>query len=199
MRRLHRYCLTRQHVKMSWNPRNCFNVLERKPLNERHLNIFQVEWKSKALCRQYFNGDVTERSFKKVFEDSKRNMLLTIGNMERRVDNVLFRSLFASSVFLARKMASSGHVLVNGKRIWRPGVALSDGDVLQILPAVAPRVYRNINHPMIRLWSFLPEYLEVNFATLSTVFLRQPRWPEIPSPYPKTMIENFAAFYSKRA
>jgi small subunit ribosomal protein S4 len=157
-----------------------------------------MEWKSKALCRLYFNGDVSERVFKQVYNASHRNMAETLGNMERRLDTIVFRSMFASSIFLARKMVSSGHVLVNGERIWRPSFAVDDGDVIQILPELAARVYRNINHPMIRLWSFIPRYLEVNFANLATSFLHQPQLPEIPSPFPPEMIRNFSAFYSKR-
>jgi len=183
---------------MSWNPRNCFNIIERRPLNERHLNIFQLEWKSKALCRLYFNGDLSERSFKSMFNSSKRNMLETLGNMERRVDSALFRCMFASSIYQARKMVSSGHVLINGELTHKPSHSLQDGDMLQILPTVAPRVYRLTNHPMIRLWAFVPQYLEVNHSTLSGVFLRQPLLHEIPSPYPRQMVDNLAAFYSKR-
>lgn len=198
MRRLHKYCLLRQQVNMSWNPRNCFNILERRPINERHLNNFQLEWKSKALCRLYFNGDVSERVFQQVYNSSNRNMITTLGNMERRADNMLFRSMFASSIFLARKMVSSGQVLVNGERIWRPSLQLNDGDILQVAPYLASKVYRTINHPMIRAWAFIPNYLEVNFPTLSAVFLRQPLFAELPSPYPRQMVDNFAAYYSKR-
>lgn len=198
MRRLNRFCLTRQQIKMAWNARNCFNILQRKPLNERHLNLFQLEWKSKALCRLYFNGDVTEKIFKKTFNASHRNIYLTLAAMERRVDSIVFRSLFASSIFEARRMVSNCQILVNGKTVSRPGHSVSDGDVIQIAPPATPGVFKNARHPMIRLWSFIPSYLEVSYANLATVFLRSPKFEDIPSPYPRYMIENMAAFYSKR-
>jgi small subunit ribosomal protein S4 len=162
------------------------------------MNIFQIEWKAKALGRLYFNGDVGEHVFRRAYNANKRNLFDTLCYMERRVDNVLFRCMFASSVFNARRMASTGQVIVNGTRIWRPGYSLSDGDIIQIHPAAAPGVYGAVNHPMIRLWSFIPAYLEVNHANLSAVFMRAPKFEEIPSPYPKSMIENMSAFYSKR-
>ena len=99
-------------------------------------------------------------------------MVETLGNMERRIDNALFRCMFASSIFQARKMISNGQVLVNGELTRKPSHTLQDGDMLQILPAIAPRVYRLTNHPMIRLWAFVPQYLEVNYSTLSAIFLR---------------------------
>lgn len=198
MRRLHRYCLQRQQPKMSWNPINCFNITLRKPLNDRHLNLFQYQWKSKALCRLYFNGDVTERCFLRAFNLEKRDIYRTLSYMERRVDNILFRSLFCSSVFQARKLASSGQVLVNGKRILRPGHILEAGDLLQIAPSSRPQVLRSALHPMIRLWAFLPRYLEVDYSTLSLVLVKQPSFKDIPSPFPKQMIDAMGAFYSKR-
>lgn len=198
MRRPHRYCLTRQQIKMSWNPRNNYNIIQRKPLNERHLNIFQLEWKSKALCRLYFNGDVTERIFKNTFNASNRSLFNTFSTMEKRVDNTIFRCMFASSVYAARKMASTGQILVNGKEISRPGHVLQVGDVIQVRPACANETYKIATHPMIRLWSFIPQYLDVNFPTLSAVLLKEPAFDEIPNPYPRRMIENTAAFYSKR-
>lgn len=170
----------------------------RTPLNERNLNLFQLEWKSKTLCRLYFNGDVKERIFRREFNRNKRNIFLTICNMECRVDNVLFRSMFAHSVFEARRMASSGMVLLNGNEIKRPGLQLTEGDVLQIKPSRAYESYLKSHHPMIRLWSFIPNYLEVNFPTLSTVLLHKPMFDQIPNPYPRYMIDNTSAFYSKR-
>lgn len=198
MRRLNKICMLRQQVRMSWSPLNCYNVIQRRPLNERHLNRFQIEWKSRAFCRAYFNGDVTEHVFRRIFNENHRNLFYTIKKMERRVDNVLFRCMFASSVFSARKMASSGMVLVNGERIWQPSLNLADGDVLQIMPSLARSVHRTSLHPMMRYWSFIPAYLEVNFATLSAIYLRNPEYDEIPNPYPRAMVESTANFYSKR-
>lgn len=198
MRRLHKYCLKRGQPKLSWNPRNCYNVAKFQPLNERNLNIFQIEWKSKTLCRLFFNGDVTDNVFKRTYIRNHRNMNQTLGDMERRADNVIFRSMFSSSVFSARKMISEGKVSVNGRRITFPDFRLKEGDILQIDPKQAEKVRSLANHPLIRLWAFTPSYLEVSHSSLSASLIRQPAIEEIPHPFPKTMLQNFAAFYSKR-
>jgi ribosomal protein S4 len=106
--------------------------------------------------------------------------------------------MFAHSVFEARRMTSAGMILVNGKTVKRPGLQLNDGDLLQIKPKKANIAYVKSHHPMIRLWSFIPRYLEVNFPSLSVVFLQSPNFEEIPNPYPEYMIRNTSAFYSKR-
>jgi small subunit ribosomal protein S4 len=198
MRRPDRYCLKRQQIKMSWNPINCYNIVKRKPLNEQNLNIFQSEWKSKTLCRLYFNGDVTDTVFKRTYNESGRDIFETLCNMERRLDNVVFRSHFTHSIFNARKMVSEGRILVNGRKVTWPDYRLKNGDLLQVDPKYWKEIYAVAQNPFQRIWSFLPSYLEVSYPTLSTIMLRSPKFNEIPSPYPKFMIENMGAFYSKR-
>lgn len=199
MRRLNRYCLKRQQIKMSWNPANCFNLTQRTQLSEKNLNIFQIEWKSKTLCRLYFNGDVSDTLFKRVFNENQRDMSATIAAMERRVDNVLFRSMFVSSIFLARRIVSLGGITVNGRKVTYPDCRLHDGDVLQVNSLFQEQLQKStLEHPLIRLWAFIPAYLEINFATMSVIFLRTPRLEDIPSPYTRNMIENLNSFYSKR-
>jgi ribosomal protein S4 len=198
MRRLNRYCLERQKPCMSWNPQNCFNIATLKPFSERGLNIFQIEWKARMLCRRYFNGDVAEKVFRREFNASSRDLLATFCKMERRIDNSLFRCLFATSVFEARRITSAGMVLVNGIQAERPSQYLNDGDVLQIKPEYAEYIYTRATHPMIRLWSFIPKYLEVNFSNLSAVFLHEPQFDQVPHPFSRLVIDNAAGFYSKR-
>lgn len=198
MRRPNRYCLVRQNIMMSWNSKNCFNIVQRRPLVERNLNLFQLEWKSKAPCRLYFNGDVSERSFKKIYNENRRDIYDTLAFMERRMENVLFRSMFSESVFAARKLVSSGQVLLNGSIVRNPSHSLQDGDIIQVSPDAYRRVHAASAHPMIRYWAFTPAYLEVSFTSMAAVFLRKPRFEEIPNPYPRFMIENMGSFYSKR-
>lgn len=197
MRRPNRYCLTRQLVRMSWNPQNCYNITQRKPLNDRHLNLYQTEWKSKALGRMYFGGDITESTFRKLFASSGRNIFQTLSQLEKRLDNLVFRCMLASSVFQARKMVSTGQILVNGDRVRSPGHLIKVGDVLQVNTNVAANVYKFADHPMIRIWSFIPAYLEVDYATLSAVLIKEPQYSEIPNPFPRHTIENMNAFYTK--
>lgn len=183
---------------MSMHPTNAYNMAHWKPLPEHSLNIFQIEWKSKTLCRLYFNGDVTNTLFMRTFKESRRNMYETLGAMERRVDNVVFRSLFAESIFAARKMVSGGRIAVNGKPVRLPDTRLQDGDMLQVLPRFWHEVYRVHDNPWSRIWAFNPAYLEVSYSAMATVFLRTPKIEEIPSPYPIQVIDNMAAYYSKK-
>lgn len=183
---------------MSWNPKNCFNIAQWQPLAERNLNIFQIEWKSKTLGRLYFNGDVTDNIFKRTYEKAHRSMYGTLVAMEHRLDNMVFRAMFASSVFSARKMISEGNVLVNGRRVTYPDYRVKEGDLVQMDKAAAEHVQSLANHPYVRMWAFIPAYLEVSFSSLSAIMIREPKLEEIPSPLPRRLIDNMGSFYSKR-
>ncbi|KAF2456075.1 hypothetical protein BDY21DRAFT_347828 [Lineolata rhizophorae] len=54
--------------------------------------------------------------------------------MERRLDQAIFRALFASSARQARQFVVHGFVTVNGKKMRQPGYLLNPGDMFQVEP-----------------------------------------------------------------
>ena len=52
--------------------------------------------------------------------------------LERRLDNVVYRSGFASSRTQARLMVRHGHLLINGKRVTIPSYLIRKGEVLTV-------------------------------------------------------------------
>lgn len=198
MRRPFRYCLKRCQPKLSWNPRNCYNISRWQPPNDKNMSLFQLEWKNKAFGRLFFHGDVTSTLFRRSFEKNHRNLHATLEDMERRLDNTVFRSLFASSIFSARKLVSSGAILVNNRRTQHPDYRLSPGDIVSVAPEYADKVRTLADHPFIRLWSFIPAYLEVSSRSLASTLIQMPTIANIPHPFNQELIDNFAAFYTKR-
>lgn len=118
---------------MSWNPKNLANLLARaKPADISRSSVFQQRWVSKRELRGYHVPNINERQFidrhfavkmpvKQASPKQKREMppiqALMFGELERRVDVVVFRSHFASSIWQARNAVVSGHVLVNGEKV----------------------------------------------------------------------------------
>ncbi|OMH84607.1 putative 37S ribosomal protein S4-like [Zancudomyces culisetae] len=70
---------------------------------------------------------------------------LLYADLERRVDFIVFRSHFASSVWNARRMVLQGHVKLNGKVFRKPGHRVSDGDVITVDPYVIPTLVDPVN------------------------------------------------------
>ena len=84
---------------------------------------------------------VLERQFRRYYHEAERmpgksgdNLLLLL---ERRLDNVLYRSGLAQSRAQARVMITHGHICLNGRRAHAPSQPVSPGD--QITPASRER------------------------------------------------------------
>ncbi len=79
---------------------------------------------------------VMERQFRKYFAQAKKQKGETGENLvrllERRLDNVVFRSGMASSRKEARRLVSHGHILVNAKKVNIPSYLLKKGDTISL-------------------------------------------------------------------
>ncbi|KAJ1978071.1 hypothetical protein H4R34_003342 [Dimargaris verticillata] len=131
--------------------------------------------------------------------------------MERRVDFILFRSHFSSSVYMARQTVRHGKVTVNGKKVDIPSYRVQDGDVVQVDPKAVCTLEKSEGgqglafkpRPFMQPWMFIPDYLEVNYNTCSTVFLREPLTrpgrTELPSPFPPEVQSLAYEFYVNKS
>ncbi|KAG0268217.1 mitochondrial 37S ribosomal protein nam9 [Linnemannia exigua] len=144
---------------------------------------------------------------------------LTFAEMERRLDFIVFRSNFAPSIYAARQLVGHGKVTVNGKPMPYPSHRVTDGDIIQVEPtsvstlkkatpkegdeesAAAKAPMEFIPKPFSQPFLFVPDYLEVNYNTCSTCFLRspisRPGKTEIPSPFPPQMHALAYEFYAR--
>jgi small subunit ribosomal protein S4 len=77
-----------------------------------------------------------EKQFRSIFERADSAKGITGSNLlsmlERRLDNVGYRSGFANSRAEARQLVRHGHVMVNGKRVDIPSYMVGKGDVVEI-------------------------------------------------------------------
>jgi small subunit ribosomal protein S4 len=79
---------------------------------------------------------VFESQFRKYFEIATRKEGITGENLlqllERRLDNVVYRSGFASSRKEARQMVRHNHFLVNGRKVNIPSFLVKEGDEIVV-------------------------------------------------------------------
>ena len=83
--------------------------------------------------RIYF---ILEKQFRNYFEKARRQKGVTGENLlfilERRLDNVVYRSGFSTSRRQARQLVNHGHVTVNGRKVNIPSFQVKQGDVVAI-------------------------------------------------------------------
>lgn len=83
--------------------------------------------------RIYF---VLEKQFRNYFEKALRQKGVTGENLlfmlERRLDNVVYRSGFSTSRRQARQLVNHGHIEVNGRKVDIPSFQVKQGDVVSV-------------------------------------------------------------------
>ncbi|CEP12175.1 hypothetical protein [Parasitella parasitica] len=219
------YSLSRKLGRMSWNKYNLYNIAHKELVNFNNKTLFQQKWIAKRETRAYHGDEVTERQFKSKYFDPKLPTVhsaadggqahppvavLSFAELERRLDFVVFRSNFCPSIYAARQLCVHGKVLVNGKKLAYPSHKLKDGDIvtvdpqaIQFLKGEKGQELEFTPKPFSQPFLFVPEYLEVNYNTCQTVFLRspisRPGRTEIPSPFPPEFHSLAYEYYARTA
>ncbi|MGH1377708.1 MAG: 30S ribosomal protein S4 [Alphaproteobacteria bacterium] len=152
---------------------------------------------AKQKLKGYY-GSIGEKQFRRYFKEATRLKgdagMNLIGLLERRLDAVVYRSLFVPTVFAARQFVNHKHVTVNGKVVNIPSYQVKEGDVIEVRDASKkiPMVITSIDSGEREV----PEYLEVDLKALKTTFLRIPSLEDVP--YPVQMEPNLIVeFYSR--
>jgi small subunit ribosomal protein S4 len=117
--------------------------------------------------------------------------------LESRVDTLLFRALLANSVYHARKIVNDGGVFINGKKSKCASKILNPGDLVQVGDKFREQILKVPENPFLKLWAFIPKYLQVDYEIMSFVLVERPTFEAIPSPYPKEMVRKMGAFYQR--
>ena len=85
---------------------------------------------------KFYYGNINERQFRNIYKkainkkgNSTENL---VGLLERRLDTVVYRAKFASTVFSSRQLINHGHIVVNGKKVNIPSYQVKEEDSVEI-------------------------------------------------------------------
>ena len=160
------------------------------------MSDFGIQLRAKQKLKGYY-GDVTEKQFKRAYEDASKMKSDTsqnlIGLLEQRLDMIVYRAKFAPTIFAARQLVNHGHVLVDGEkcnigsRRIKPGQTVSlraKAQEMALVMEAQSLAERDI-----------PDYVSPDGASKIT-FTRVPTLDEVP--YPVKMEPNLVVeFYSR--
>ena len=95
---------------------------------------YLLQMREKQKCARIYG--VLEKQFRGYYEEASGRSGRTGENLlrilERRLDNVVYRSGFASSRDQARQFVRHGHFLVNGHRVDIPSYRVSESDIVEV-------------------------------------------------------------------
>lgn len=93
---------------------------------------YRIRLREKQKARRIYG--VREEKFRNYFEQSDASKEVTgealLKTLERRLDNVLYRSGLAESRDQARQLINHGHIEVNGRAVDIPSYMTEEGDVV---------------------------------------------------------------------
>ncbi len=138
-----------------------------------------------------------ERQFRVFFQRAARKSGVTGENLiqllESRLDNVVYRLLFAATRREARQMVNHGHVFVNGHCVNIPSYQVRPGDVVEPRQKEA-----NLNRIKASLEKYqdiqIPEWLSLDKNSLQAKVLRAPTKADAQLPVEESLIVEL---YSK--
>jgi small subunit ribosomal protein S4 len=126
----------------------------------RKASTYKARLEEKQKLR--YNYGVSERQLRRYFEQAAKEAGPTgenlLAQLERRVDNVVFRLGITPTIPAARQLVSHGHIRVNGRKLDRTSYQVNIGDTITVSDkakknaAVISAVERG---PEIRLPSYL--------------------------------------------
>ncbi len=131
-------------------------------------------------------GMIPQRQMVRYYQEALRQKGVTshlfLRRLECRLDNIVFRLKFASTIFAAQQLVSHGHVLVNGKKVDRRSFEVCPGMTISIKPK--SQTLGAIKGSLELTSRDVPEYLELSAPDCSGKLLSEPHLDQIPLPLP---------------
>ncbi|RFB01567.1 30S ribosomal protein S4 [Parvularcula marina] len=195
-----KYKIDRRVGENIWGrPKSPFNRREYKPgmhgqRRAGKLSDFGQQLMAKQKLKGYY-GNVSEKQFRKIYEEAARRKGNTaenmIGLLECRLDAVVYRAKFVPTVFAARQFVNHGHVMVNGVRTNIPSYRLRVGDVVEIREKSKNMalVLEALQLPE----RDIPDYVDVDPKKMTASLIRVPEFSDVP--YAANMEPNLVVEY----
>jgi len=161
----------------------------------RRLSEYGKQLREKQKLKNWYN--LRERQFQNYVKGAlaKRGKVEDAGaqlirTLERRLDNVVFRLGFASSLSLARQLVSHRHILVNGKVVNVSSFLVKKGNKIKIKPSSAKKtMFKNL--PSLLKEHTPPSWLNLDIDKLEGKVKELPTMEETSLPIEISVIFEF--------
>ena len=155
----------------------------------------QLEAKQKM---KFYYGNMNERQFRNVYRKALNKKGNTsenlVGFLERRLDTIIYRAKFASTVFSARQLINHGHIKVNNKKVNIPSYLVREKDTIEIKDK--SKEITVIIDSLVSKEREVPDYIQMDEKNKTAKLIRTPAFSEIP--YPTIMEPNLVIEYYSR-
>lgn len=105
-----------------------------------------------------------------------------IDQLECRLDNIVYRLRFASTIFAAQQLVSHGHIEVDGKKVDRRSFLVRPGMTISLKPKI--RQAKAVLIAQEGSNRDIPEYLSLEADKCSGKLITNPHMDQVPLPIP---------------
>ena len=192
----------RLKVNLWGRPKSPFNSRNYPPgqhgkSNKSKTSDYGTQLEAKQKLKFYY-GNMNERQFRNVFRKALKKRGNTaenfIGFLERRLDTLIYRAKFATTVFSARQLINHGHIKVNGKKVNIPSCLISEKDTIELRDK--SKELAVIVGALVSKERDIPDYINMDEKNKTAKLIRVPKFSEVP--YPTIMEPNLVVEYYSR-
>ena len=157
---------------------------------------YGIQLQAKQKMKFYY-GNINERQFRNIYRkaikkrgDTSENL---IGFLESRLDTIVYRAKFASTVFSSRQLINHGHVKVNGRKVNVPSYLVKEEDNIELKDKS-----KNLSSVAVALANKereTPDYIQLDDKGKKIRLIRIPKFSEVPYPVimePSLVIEYYS-------
>ena len=157
---------------------------------------YGIQLQAKQKLKAYY-GNINERQFRNIYRKAlaKRGDTTEklIALLESRLDTIIYRAKFATTVFSARQMINHGHIKVNKKRVNISSYLVKDTDLIEVREKSKKLTF--IDGALQSKERDVPEYIQLDTKNKIAKFVRVPKFADISYPTimePKLVIEYYS-------
>ena len=163
---------------------------------KKKVSNYSLQLFAKQKIRIYYN--LAERQLKNLFKLSSKNKRIDpgvalVGNLERRLDQVVYKLGFAPTIFAARQLVTHKHFMVDGSIVNIPSVLLKPGQIVEVREASKNlAIIRGNGEQSARQ---LPSYLKFDGDLKGSLVKIPDDLKEVPFPFeadPSAVVEKYS-------
>ena len=158
---------------------------------------YGIQLQAKQKLKAYY-GNINERQFRNIYRkalakrgDTTENL---IALLESRLDTIIYRAKFATTVFSARQMINHGHIRVNKRRVNISSYLVKETDLIEVREK--SKKLTVIDGALQSKERDVPEYIQLDDKNKTAKLVRVPKFAEVP--YPIIMEPNLVIEYYSR-
>lgn len=156
---------------------------------------YRIQLREKQKVKRIYG--LLEKQFRLAYERAEKQKGMTgtnlLVNLERRLDNVVFRAGFASSRIQARQLVRHGHITVDGQKVDIPSYLVKPNQVVALKEKSKElAVVKEALETVVRRG--VPKWLELNKEKMAVTIRSMPTREDITIPVQENLIVEL---YSK--